>query len=288
MMDLKAYAKLNLTLDITGIRQDGYHTLSSVMQEISLCDDVSVNIEKAKQNSISITAFGADIPTDETNTCYKAATEFLSFFNIKKTAVDIVLTKRIPVAAGMGGGSSDAAAVLKALNVLTGVNVPDDLLEKLALRIGADVPFFIKGGLQHAGGIGEILTPIKSRIKPYFVIAKPKCEAFSGSIYKAYDKLTMLGKIQPSAATTKRFVAALVKNDDPFRYVGNMLTAATVSQCADVGKLLRHFKAKKINACMTGSGTAVFAPFYSYSAAVDAIAAVRTNSEEYLAICVAN
>ena len=175
MMQLQAFAKVNLTLDLTGRRADGYHLLRTVMQEISLCDDVSVQIKPSDQPQIYLKMNHADIPQDKTNTCYKAAEAFFKTFDITDYSVKIVVDKKIPSGAGLGGGSSDAAAVLRALNVLTQKHASEETLEKIGLDVGADVPFFIRGGTQLAQGIGEQLTPLPVSKTPYFVVIKPRC-----------------------------------------------------------------------------------------------------------------
>lgn len=183
-MNIKAYAKFNLTLDVKDKRSDGYHEISSLMQEISVCDDISILVKNSRRgNAAFIRCSDPEVPCDERNTCHKAVFAFFSYFGIKDKLVKITLKKGIPLRAGLGGGSSDAAAVINALNKILKIDAPADVLEKVALEVGADVPFFIRGGMQRADGIGEKLTPVTCNFKPYFIVAVPE-------IGDAFEKLS--------------------------------------------------------------------------------------------------
>ena len=141
---VKAYAKINLMLDIIYKRTDGYHDLFMIMQSIGIYDTVTVRETKSKK--ITITCNIDDTPLDEHNIAYKAAAEFFSSTKIKNKGINIDIVKRIPHAAGMAGGSADGAGVLVALNELTGAGLTEDELCAIGVKIGADVPFCIKGG----------------------------------------------------------------------------------------------------------------------------------------------
>jgi len=191
-MKLKANAKINLFLDILNKRKDGYHNIKTVFQEISLPDKIFINEIKTgtplKRDSVSIVCDNPFIPTDKTNLVYKAADSIKKYSGIKK-GVLIEIKKRIPVGAGLGGGSSDAAAVLKGLNKLWELNLTKNQLVKMAKKIGADVPFFIEGGRCLGEGIGAQLTPLKIRKTKWYVLVKP---SFEISTKFAYSLLTPL------------------------------------------------------------------------------------------------
>ena len=137
-MNIKAYAKFNLTLDVKNKRGDGYHEISSLMQEISVCDDLSILVKNAKNgNEVSIKCSDPEVPCDERNTCYKAVFAFFSYFGIKDRLVKINIKKGIPLRSGLGGGSSDAAAVINALNKILKLDAPAEVLEKVAAEVGA-------------------------------------------------------------------------------------------------------------------------------------------------------
>lgn len=269
MMQLQAFAKVNLTLDLTGRRADGYHLLRTVMQEISLCDDVSVQIKPSDQPQIYLKMNHADIPQDKTNTCYKAAEAFFKTFDITDYSVKIVVDKKIPSGAGLGGGSSDAAAVLRALNVLTQKHASEETLEKIGLDVGADVPFFIRGGTQLAQGIGEQLTPLPLSKIPYFVVIKPHESALTRQIYSEFDRMVASGKITQADYTTQKFVQAVSSGEDPYPYIGNMLQPATEYACYMVKVVCDRLRELGARACMTGSGTAVFGLFDGYVQALE-------------------
>lgn len=154
---LKAYAKINLYLDVTGRRSDGYHMLETVMHNISLHDTVSLS---KTDGGIKISCSDSSIPCNEKNIAYKCAEAFFGKAGISDCGVSIEIIKRIPCQAGMGGGSADGAAVLKGLNMLFETGFSEDELCALAAKIGADIPFCIKGGCGFCTGIGDIISPL--------------------------------------------------------------------------------------------------------------------------------
>jgi 4-diphosphocytidyl-2-C-methyl-D-erythritol kinase len=184
---LRANAKINLFLNVINKRKDGYHNIKTIFQEISLFDEIY--IEEIK-NGIKIICDSAGIPTDKRNLVYKAADLIKKHSNIKK-GVLIKIKKRIPIGAGLGGGSSDASAVLKGLNKLWHLNLSKKELIEIGKRIGADVPFFIEGGRCMAVGIGEILKSIPVKKNEWYVIVKPDFEI---STKYVYSQLTKPGK----------------------------------------------------------------------------------------------
>lgn len=253
-LKLKAPCKINLSLDITSKRHDGYHTLESVFQTVSLFDEIT--LEKA-QNGIKLDCKGADFDT-QSNTCYKAATLFF-----KESAIDggvkISLAKNIPSQAGLGGGSSDAASVLKGLNLLYNAKISDERLCEMGAQIGADVPFFIKGGTAYVSGIGEIIKPIKHIDGVSIVIAKGKSGISTVQAYKKFDKLncalhTDTGKIVDYIEKSDIFAAAKL-------CVNSLECCAELEDIGDIKSVLEENGA--FFSLMSGSGSAVFGLFSS-------------------------
>ena len=178
-LKIKANAKVNLTLSVLGKREDGYHELDTVMQSISLYD--TVYIEKSDKIAVECGEFGG-----EDNIAFKTAAAFFKASGINAGA-DIKIEKRIPSAAGMGGGSADAAAVLVGLDKLYEAKLSYEKLLKIAVKLGADVPFLIRGGTARAKGIGEILEPIKPIGGCYFLIAKGESKPSTGEMFRLLD-----------------------------------------------------------------------------------------------------
>jgi len=161
-MICRANCKLNIHLRVTGKLPDGYHSLETIFQEIPFYDEIEIDV--LSDDRIVFSSDGIRIPDGGNNICTKAAEILKNTYGIKK-GCSIVLTKNVPIGAGLGGGSSDAASVLKALNDLWEINLPDEELEKIGLKLGADVPFFIKGKCAWAEGKGELLRPIEPILK---------------------------------------------------------------------------------------------------------------------------
>ncbi|MBR5295449.1 MAG: 4-(cytidine 5'-diphospho)-2-C-methyl-D-erythritol kinase [Clostridia bacterium] len=252
---LTAPAKINLTLALTGLREDGYHLLESVMQPLSLADTVSVS---KIPSGITISCSKEGIPLNEKNLCYKAAKAYLDEAKIDG-GVKIDLIKCIPDGAGMGGGSSDAAAVLKAMAALYPAKVD---LFPIAAKIGADVPFFLMGKTCLCRGVGEELTPISFPLKKslFCVVLKPKESLSTPEVYRRYD----LGKPDFSSPLSDKEIEIL-NGSSPQAFFSLMkndleLPAMTLLPAVlETKELLLSFGADA--AMMTGSGSAVFALF---------------------------
>lgn len=178
-----AYAKINLTLDVIGKREDGYHDLDMVMQSVSLCDKVSL-IEQGER--LKVMSNLSYLPTGEKNLAAKATRLFYGKMGKELTGMQIEIEKNIPVCAGLAGGSSDGAAVLRILNRIHGNPLSDSELGKVALSVGADVPYCLLGGTKRAEGVGEILTELPSLPPCYIVLCKPN---FSISTPELFQKL---------------------------------------------------------------------------------------------------
>lgn len=181
VVKIKANAKINISLSILGKREDGYHLIDTVMHSVGLYDEISLK----KSEKISVICEGLDVAEQE-NIAYRAAKLFFETFGISGGA-EIVIQKHIPAAAGLGGGSADAAAVLLGLNKLYSVNAANVELRKVALKLGADVPFFIEGGCQRCEGIGELLTPVKPLSRGYVLLAKAEEKPSTAEMYRILD-----------------------------------------------------------------------------------------------------
>jgi 4-diphosphocytidyl-2-C-methyl-D-erythritol kinase len=180
-IELKAHAKVNLSLDVTGKRDDGYHDVCMIMQSIELHDRVI--IEKT-ESGIDVESSWSWVPSGNMNIAYKAAKLLFEHAGIG-SGVRVYIEKRIPVAAGLAGGSSDAAAVLAGVNRLFGFNLDREILESLGKRVGADVPFCMRGGTMLAQGIGEVLTPLKPLKGVDIVLIKPRVSVSTAWVYSS-------------------------------------------------------------------------------------------------------
>ena len=280
-MKVKAYAKINLTLDIPKIRDDGYHELCSVFQQISLYDELEISVSESQgENTIILTCNEPNIPCNEKNLCWKAANTFLKTYGFSNKTVKINLLKNIPSGAGLGGGSSDCAETLKALNKLLNVNASDKELEKIGVTLGADVPFFIKGETQLAEGIGEKLTVLNLNYPKdiYLVLLKPNAELLTASIYKAFDGLPK--EILPKEST-KDFLKTISEGkSEAFKNTTNMLEPAAISFCPYIERIkteLMNYGA--VHAMMTGSGSVVFGIFEGEGSAQKALETAQKELE---------
>lgn len=252
-ISLKALAKINLGLDVTGQREDGYHDVRMVMQTIHLYDRVEIKKTKSPQIHVQTNLFY--LPIDEDNLVYKAAKLMKDEFRIRE-GVRITLQKFIPVAAGMAGGSSDAAAVLVGMNRIFNLGLKQSKLMELGLKLGADVPFCVMRGTALAEGIGEILTPLPPMPKCPVLIAKP---AVSVSTKHVYEQLKL------GAATEHPNIDQIVENIKAKNLkgiaenMGNILEPVTAKEFPVVKEIKKLMKENgALNAMMSGSGPTVF------------------------------
>lgn len=181
-----AYAKLNLTLDVLGLREDGYHDLKSIMQTVDYCDDIRLDIGTGLLWNLTCT--DPDIPNDSRNLAWKAARAFYDATGIADEGLTIHITKRIPSQAGMGGGSSDAAAVLRGLNRHYGNPVDLMALADIGAKVGSDVPFCVLGGTVMCEGRGERLRPITSMPDCVILVCKPEFSMSTPALYRVLDE----------------------------------------------------------------------------------------------------
>ena len=251
----KAYAKVNITLDVVGKREDGYHLLKMIMQNIDIYDVIT--IEKI-ESGIEITCNKPYVPTDERNLAYKAAKLFKDTFNIT-SGVSINIKKNIPVAAGLAGGSTDCAAVLKIMNKLFQVNADNEKLMELGVKLGADVPYCINGGTALCEGIGEILTPLKPFKNHIIVLVKPPFGVSTKDVYKNFD----LGRFKNHPETDK--VITYMNEDNLYEVAKNMknlLENVTLKKHKVISSIKSEMESLgAIKAMMSGSGPTVFAFF---------------------------
>lgn len=277
MIKLKAYAKINLTLDITGKKSDGYHTIESVMQTVSLYDEV--RITENFLGKIRITSNAAFLPTDETNTAYKAAKAFLNYIDIRGKNVDIYIDKKIPSRAGMGGGSADAAAVLWGMNDLFSANLSMQELLKIGATVGADVPFCLVGGTCYCKGIGEQISRVDPMPDCFILICKPPAGVSTPRAYATVDKLPFT-----SAVATPKMLNAL--RTGQIQNVASALSnrfdeVLRISQVQNIKKTMRICGA--MNAMMTGSGSAVYGIFDNQDRARECAEKLKESGELFLA-----
>jgi len=265
-MLIKANAKINLALDVLGERPNGYHDVKMIMQSVDLYDEL--NIEKTGDSSIIITCENNELECNESNLIYKAAKRIMEYVG-REDGVRIELTKNIPIAAGMAGGSTDAAATLVGLNQLFNYGLSNEELREIGVKLGADIPFCIEGGTYLSEGIGEILTPVNPAPDCYLVIAKPD---ISVSTKFVYDNLT-LDEHTPHPDVDAMLDAIKADNImDVCSNLGNILELVTVDAypvIADIKRILLEQGA--INSLMSGSGPTVFGIFDSKDKAEKAL-----------------
>lgn len=249
---LRAPAKLNLSLDITGVRPDGYHTMDMLMQAVSLYERVTVR----RSGILRVTANGALLPLGEKNTVWKAAVVFLQEVGLLAGA-EIHLQKRTPVRAGMGGGSADAAAVLVGLNLLYGAKLPLAELCRIGATIGADVPFALLGGTARVRGVGDELLALPPLQGCMFVVCMPGYGISTPQAFAAYDEVGAGRRPDTGAAE-----AALRAGNVPqlLPHLANALQKASAGKDTEtICHLLRRAGAGA--ALMTGSGAATYGVF---------------------------
>lgn len=267
---LKAYAKINLGLDVLGRRPNGYHDVRMIMQSIGLYD--LLTMKKIRDDAIVLSSNMGTLPNNEHNLVYKAISLMKTEYNIT-TGVRAELEKRIPVAAGMAGGSTDAAAALIGMNRLFDLNLSKERLMELGAKLGADVPYCVMGGTALAEGIGEILTPLKPIPKCYILIAKPGISVSTRFVYEnlEVDKLAyhpdidgMMERIDASDLTgiTDR--------------LSNVLETVTEKKYPIITKIKNAMlESGAMNSLMSGSGPTVFGIYADKETAMEGLAKVR-------------
>lgn len=269
-IELKALAKINLGLDVLGRRENGYHDVRMIMQSIYLYDDV--RIERKAAPGIELASNLYFLPTGDGNIAYKAAQMLMDEFGIEE-GVRITLNKHIPVAAGMAGGSSNAAAVLFGMNRLFGLNLSQKELMERGVKLGADVPYCIMRGTVLAEGIGEALKRLPAMPKCTVLIAKPPVSVSTKVVYEALDSSDIT--VHPDI---DGLIEALEKGNlrEIASRMGNVLEEVTIPMHPVIEEIKQVMKdCGALNAMMSGSGPTVFGLFENKMAARNAQNKIR-------------
>ncbi len=250
-----AFAKLNLTLDVLGKREDGYHDLKSVMQTISIRDDVEIDIGTGKPWCLHCSVEG--IPTDERNLAWKAAKVYCDAMKKDPNGIEIRITKRIPSGAGMGGGSADAAAVLRALNRHYGNPLSIMALAELGAEVGSDVPFCVLCGTAMAEGRGERLRKLPDMPDCIFVVVKPEFSVSTPELYQKIDEVAIAKRPDNQAMESALLAGDLLKVCNNLCNVFDPVVTDEHPELNYIKSLFHQYGAAGYQ--MTGSGSAVFA-----------------------------
>ena len=255
-IELKAYGKINIGLDVIRKREDGYHDLDMIMQTVGVYDDVIISREDGTQTYEIEVSTDADIlPNDKGNLAFMAAKVLMEAYDIK-SKVKIHINKRIPIAGGMAGGSADCAAVLRGVNKLFQLGLTDEQLHEYGVKLGADVPYCIVGGTKRAQGIGEILTDLPTPPKCYVIIAKPDAFVSTKFVYS---------HIRPAQIENHPDIDGIIesiKAGDLYgmcEKIANVMEDVTIPEYPIIQKVKDILKSNgAVNALMSGSGPTVF------------------------------
>ena len=255
-IELKAYGKINIGLDVIRKREDGYHDLDMIMQTVGVYDDVIISREDGTQTYEIEVSTDADIlPNDKANLAFMAAKVLMEAYDIK-SKVKIHINKRIPIAGGMAGGSADCAAVLRGVNKLFQLGLTDEQLQEYGVKLGADVPYCIVGGTKRAQGIGEILTDLPTPPKCYVIIAKPDAFVSTKFVYS---------HIRPAQIENHPDIDGIIesiKAGDLYgmcEKIANVMEDVTIPEYPIIQKVKDILKSNgAVNALMSGSGPTVF------------------------------
>lgn len=254
-MKLNSYGKINLFLDIKGKLQNGYHLIETVMQSINLHDEIV--IEEIPNNEIVIECNDLSIPTDSRNTCYKAAKIIKEKYSIA-SGISIFIYKNIPSEAGLAGGSSNSAAVIKGLNILWNLNMKESDMLEIGLQIGADVPFCIAGGTYLAEGIGEKLTKLNDFIWDNILLVKPEFSMSTAFVYKnlhSSDYNSYMNNNISNFIKQKKYGEVALSS-------ANTLEKVVTNFHPEINSIkLSMLENNAVSSMMTGSGSAVFGLF---------------------------
>ena len=255
-IELKAYGKINIGLDVIRKREDGYHDLDMIMQTVGVYDDVIISREDGTQTYEIEVSTDADIlPNDKGNLAFMAAKVLMEAYDIK-SKVKIHINKRIPIAGGMAGGSADCAAVLRGVNKLFQLGLTDEQLQEYGVKLGADVPYCIVGGTKRAQGIGEILTDLPTPPKCYVIIAKPDAFVSTKFVYS---------HLRPAQIENHPDIDGIIesiKAGDLYgmcEKIANVMEDVTIPEYPIIQKVKDILKSNgAVNALMSGSGPTVF------------------------------
>lgn len=274
---LRAYAKVNYALDVVGVREDGYHAIRTLMQNVSLADEVEIR-RAQKGFGLRVEPEGTEIGPSESNTAYRAWSLVCDRVG-ERLPARISLRKNIPAGAGLGGGSADGAAVVRGLDELFGLGLSTGEMREIGRQVGADVPFFFPGGTALGEGIGEILTPAEPPPDHRLLLVKPPAGANTAEVYRLHDADPASGN------ATDRVLGALRSGDleQLSASLGNDLAPVTRVLVPEVAELEEGLlRAGALGASMSGSGTAVFGLFRDEEEAARARKEVRAS---FASIC---
>ncbi len=273
-LELKAYAKVNLGLDVVRRREDGYHEVRMVMQTVKLFD--LLTLQKNEDGEIHMTTNLPYLPTNEKNLVYRAIDLIRQEYGIRE-GVDVNLHKHIPVAAGMAGGSSDAAAAFVGMNQLFQLHISQEKLFDYGVRLGADIPYCILRGTALSEGIGEVLTPLPSIPMCWFLIVKP---VFSISTKYAYENLHLSGETRHPdidgmvTAIRNEYLPGITSR------MGNVLEDVVIRDYPKITEIKEKMVAMgAMNSLMSGSGSTVFGIYTSHEKALEASRAFKLDPE---------
>ena len=271
----KAYGKINLGLDVLRRREDGYHEVKMIMQTVDIYDELELT--KRDDNKIDLAIDIEKLEADESNLVYKAIKLIKDTYNVK-VGVDAYLIKRIPIAAGMAGGSADAAAALRGMNRLFELGISTEELCVLGKKIGADVPFCIVGGTYLAEGIGEQLTPLTPVEGSYLAIAKPSIDVSTKYVYENLN-VNDGGRVHPDVDVLIKAIED--KNYEVlYKNMGNILESVTIEKYSVIEEIKKEFlKVGAKAALMSGSGPTVFAVFNTKEEAEKAVISIEGRYE---------
>lgn len=264
---IRAHAKINLTLDVVGRRDDGYHFVQMIMQSIGLHDDVTVTIRTGSKQ-IDVSTANGQLSNDRKNLCYRAAELFLQETGVRNEGIHVGLAKRIPISAGLAGGSTDAAATLVLLNDLYQTGLTTEQLCEMGLKLGADVPFCIMGGTMLSEGIGERLTRLPDAPNPIVVLCRPPFPVSTPAVYQAIDNAEITQRPDNAAmlcAIEQQDIDGIAKN---LANVMQPITAAMHPEILQIRQALLNCGA--IGSVMSGSGPTTFGLFTDRTAAQNA------------------
>lgn len=256
-MEINAYGKINLSLDITGVLENGYHSVAMIMQSVELCD--KVYIEKNATQEITVTTDNPKIPDGKDNLAYKAAELMVKTYNLAY-GFNIKIKKNIPLSGGMAGGSTDAAAVMRGINELCNLNASYEELMKLGVTLGADIPFCIQKKTAFAQGIGEKLTNITGLSNDtYILLVNPNTEISTKQIYNLIDTKKCYNTVD-----NETLIKALEKRDldTASKNMKNVMQTVTAELCPEINKIIDTLNENGAKAAlMSGSGATCFAVF---------------------------
>ncbi len=276
-MKVRAYGKLNLTLDVLGRRPDGYHLLDTVMQSISVWDEL--DIQTSRQPGVHLQCNKDRLPTDSKNTVYRAAKFFLEDCGLADQGVYIFIKKYIPSRSGMGGGSADAAAALRGLNEMFKTGLTTEQLMAIGARVGADVPFCVMGGAARCTGVGANVEPVAPLPDCWLVVCKPPAGMSTPRAYSILDQYPL-----SSTQATPRMLEALEAGNlkRVAKCLGNRFDETI--RLAPVRALKRTMvDAGALGSMMTGSGSSVYGIFVSEDQAREALETIDGMGRTFLA-----